>query len=237
MAKRLKPAVRTAERIKIAARILKRRYLDFDHYNRKNPFEELLFILCSVQTDETKYRETFAALRREFPRFSDLGRAKAKDIAKPLKPGGLSPSKSKMIRKICGLVSKRFGRITFAPLRRMADAECEDFLTSLPGAGAKVARCVMMYSLRRKVFPVDTHCWRISQRLGWIRKTSKDGVCSKRDMDRLQDKIPDSLRFSLHVNFISFGREICTDKSPKCMFCPLSDLCLRSRSALKSRLE
>jgi endonuclease III len=226
MAKNHKPMGTRAERIKAAARILKGRYANFDHYNRKNPFEELLFILCSVQTDEAKYRETFAALRGKYPRFADLGAANAKDIAKPLKSGGLSPTKSKMIRKICGLISKRFGKITLAPLRQMADAECEAFLTSLPGAGFKVARCVMMYSLGREVFPVDTHCWRICQRLGWIRKTSRDGGCTRHDMNRLQGMIPPELRFTLHVNLVSLGREICTDRNPKCNRCPLLEVCV-----------
>jgi endonuclease-3 len=189
-----------------------------------------------VQTDEIKYRETFAALRRTFPRFADLGFASAKEIAKPLKPGGLSPTKSKMVKKICGLIAKRFGKITLAPLRRMSDQECEVFLTALPGVGLKVARCVMMYSLWREVFPVDTHCWRICRRLGWVRKTAKDGVCTKRDMNRLQDKIPAGLRFSLHVNFVSLGREICTDRNPNCRACPIANLCHKGKSMAKSRL-
>jgi len=217
-------------------RLLKKRYGDFAHYNRKNPFEELLFIICSVQTDEQKYRETYAALRRTFPQFEALGTARARAIARPLKLGGLSPTKSKVIRKICRALKAHFGRVTLAPLRRMADEECETFLTSLPGVGLKVARCVMMYSLGREVFPVDTHCWRICQRLGWIRKTSKDGVCTKRDMNRLQDKIPAELRFSLHVNFISLGREICTDRNPNCTACPIADLCPQGKSMATSRL-
>ena len=91
----------------------------------------------------------------------------------------------------------------------------------------------MLYSLGHEVFPVDTHCWRISQRLGWIRSTSRDGVCSKRDMDRLQEKIPAKLRFSLHVNMISLGREICIDGRPRCNLCPLKQLC---RSASPARV-
>jgi len=82
------------------ARALKERYRDFAHHNRKNPLEELLFILCIVQTDEKKYRQTFGALRRAFPRFDDLTSASARAIAKPLKPGGRSPTKSKAIRKM-----------------------------------------------------------------------------------------------------------------------------------------
>jgi endonuclease III len=212
-------------RIDETARILRKRYGDFAHYNRKNPFEELLFIVCSVQTDEKKYRETFASLRRSFPRFGDLAEARRANLAKPLRSGGLAPTKSRMILGICRAISKRFGKPTLAPLKRLNDAECESVLTSLPGVGLKVSRCVMMYSLGRKVFPVDVHCWRVCRRLGWVRTTSGDGSCTGRDMERLQQRIPPNWRFSLHVNFISLGRELCKSKGPRCGECPVAHLC------------
>lgn len=110
---------------------------------------------------------------------------------------------------------------------KMGDAEAEAFLLSLPGVGKKVARCVLMYSLGRQVFPVDTHCWRIARRLGWVRPIQKDKHCAPRDMDRLQSKIPLELRHSLHVNIISLGREICTPTTPRCNECPISAWCPR----------
>ena len=72
---------------------------------------------------------------------------------------------------------------------------------------------------------MDTHCWRIAKRLGWVRNTTPDGHCSEKDMDRLQAKIPPGWRFSLHVNFLSLGREICQAVRPRCDECPLTDLC------------
>ena len=119
-------------------------------------------------------------------------------------------------RKTCDAIIERFGRLTLAPLQGLDDAAGEAFLTSLPGVGKKVARCVMMYSLGREVFPVDTHCWRIARRFGWVRPTQKDGHCAPRDMDRLQNKIPPALRFSLHVNMVSLGREHCKAGAPLC---------------------
>jgi endonuclease III len=230
-----KPRKRPSDTIGRAARILRKRYRDFAHHNRKNPLEELLFILCSVQTQESNYRRTFAALRRAFPSFDALASASQKKIAEPLKRGGLSPTKSRWIKTICKRIKAAFGRVTLAPLRQMNDEHCEAFLASLPGVGVKVARCVMMYSLGRQVFPVDTHCWRICRRLGWIRPTCKDGVCSRRDMDRLQEKIPMHLRFSLHVNLISLGRELCLDGNPRCSACPLLKTCPTGLSSGRSR--
>lgn len=213
------------ERIEAVAAALRKRYRDHSHYNRRNPLEELLYILCSTKTQETSYRGTYAALRQEFPTFTKLAEAPAEYIAKPLVPGGLYRQKSRAIRRICDAILGRFGQLTLAPLRGMDDASCEGFLTSLPGVGKKVARCVMMYSLDRKVFPVDTHCWRVARRLGWVRPTQKDKHCAPRDMDRLQAKIPPSLRFSLHVNFVSLGREFCIAGHPRCAGCPLDRLC------------
>jgi endonuclease III len=207
------------------ARELSKRYGDFAHYNRKNPLEELLFIICSIQTDERSYRATFRALQRRFPRVSKLASATEQAIAETIEKGGLSRQKASAIRKLLSAVIVRFGRPTLAPLRRLPDDECEAILASFPGVGKKVARCVMMYSLNRKVFPVDTHCWRICQRIGWVRKTHANGMCSPRDMDRAQARIPPEIRFSLHVNMVALGREICMTSRPKCSLCPLCRWC------------
>jgi endonuclease III len=209
------------------AEVLHRTYLDFAHHNKYNPLNELLFILCSVKTREKGYQSTYSSLKREFPSHSGIAEAPAEYIARPIASGGLSNQKARAIRTIMNILVERFGRPTLAPLRDWPDDECEAFLTSLPWVGKKVARCVMMYSLGRQVFPVDTHCWRISRRLGWIRPTSKDAHPTPRDIDRLQNKIPPELRFSLHVNMISLGREICRAVNPRCAECPIFSLCKR----------
>lgn len=205
---------------------LKKRYRDFDHYNLKDPLNELLFIICSTKTEEASYRNSFRALKESFPTHNAIAAADAGSIARAIVNGGLSNLKANAIRNLLDAVVARFGEPSLKSLRSMDD-EAEDFLVSLPGVGKKIARCVLMYSLGRKVFPVDTHCWRIARRLGWVRPTQKDGHCAPRDMDRLQSKIPLKLRHSLHVNMVSLGREICTAIAPKCGKCPLVDWCPR----------
>lgn len=206
---------------------LKKRYRDFDHYNLKDPLDELLFIICSTKTEEASYRNSFRALKETFPTCHGIAVADAESIARSIVRGGLSNQKAKAIRNLLDAVVERFGEPSLEPLRSMGTDEAEDFLVSLSGVGKKIARCVLMYSLGRKVFPVDTHCWRIARRLGWVRPTQKDGHCAPRDMDRLQSKIPQELRYSLHVNMVSLGREICTVIAPKCETCPVVDWCPR----------
>ena len=209
------------------ARRLFARYGDFAHNNRRTPLNELLFILCSVKTSEANYERAYRDFRRAFPTFDSIAASTARDLAASLWIGGLYRTKARRLKKAMRLIVKAFGRPTLAPLRRMSDRECEAFLTSLPGVGLKVARCVMMYALGRQVFPVDTHCWRICRRLGWVRGTATDGLPTRRDMGRLQSKIPSGLRYSLHVNLVSFGRETCRAPAPNCGSCVLSDLCPR----------
>ena len=128
-------------------------------------------------------------------------------------------------KEIVKRLIKSFGRPTLAPLGRMSDKECEDFLTNLPGVGKKVARCVMLYSLDRQVFPVDSHCWRIAGRLGWNGNGCNGSRFSDTAIDYLQDLIPPALRFSLHVNMVSHGRRVCMACSPKCHECVISSYC------------
>ncbi len=213
--------------VREVAAALAARYADFDHYNRQDPLDELLFIICSTKTAETSYRATFDQLKAAFPTPRDLAEAPAEYIARPLAAGGLSGKKSLAIRALLDAITARFGAPTLEPLRAMNDRDAEAFLTALPEVGKKVARCVLLYALRRQVFPVDTHCWRIARRLGWVRSTQKDGRCVPRDADRLQAKIPPELRFSLHVNLVSLGREICTARNPNCAACPIAPWCRR----------
>jgi endonuclease III len=204
--------------------ILKNIYKDFNHNNKKNPFSELLFILCSVQTSKYNSLKIYNRLRQAILNFKMLERITEEEIVPLIVDGGLARQRAKAIRQIADILISKFGKITLSPLKYWSDKECETFLVSLPRVGMKVARCIMMYSLGRQVFPVDTHCWRICRRLGWV--TGRvGGNCSSGDMDRLQEKIPSELRYSLHVNMISLGREFCLVKKPKCHLCPISSYC------------
>lgn len=216
-----------AQNVATMARLLSSRYEDWCHYNREDPLEELVFIICSIQTNETLYRETFASLRRTFPSHESLAAAPEHAIASAIVDGGLAVQKARKIKRIMVRIVEHFGKATLAPLKRMQDAERELFLTSLLGVGKKTARCVMMYSLGSQVFPVDLHCWRVSRRIGWVRPTRPDASCSPKDMDRLQAKIPVELRFGLHVNMVSLGRDICRTRQPKCSLCPIWRYCRR----------
>lgn len=218
--------------LSLVARRLTGRYRDFDHYNRRNPLDELVFILLSQMTTEPSYRRTFRKFKAQFPSVRHLSDATRLQIRRTIAGAGLEERKSQAIYDVVARLKVTFGRPTLAPLNKLSDEECEIFLTSLPHVGKKTARCVMMYSLDRAVFPVDVHCWRISRRLGLF---DSDGAHpTQNQMDELQEIIPRGLRYSLHVNFVSLGRDACMAKTARCSDCVLADICPASASASKA---
>ena len=219
-------SMKNSQRIEKVAFALKKEYADFSHHNKKNPLDELFFILCSVKRSEKVYHKAFKSLKREFPNYELLATSSIKKISRVISWGGLQNQKAAAAKKIVRCLAEKFGRPTLAPLQKMSDEECERFLISLPGVGKKVARCVMLYSFDRQVFPVDVHCWRISKRLDWV---DIDNNPTAKNMNRLQELIPSELRFSLHVNMISHGRKICTARSPRCYECVIVSFCRKGK--------
>lgn len=225
MSKTRQRRVKPYPNVELIALALTDAYGDPAHGNKMNPLRELLFIICSLQTNEALYQSTYASLISQFPSFRQLAVASEDEIAAAIARGGLARQKARTIRTILSRLEFDFGTPTLSPLHAMSDTECERYLESLPGVGTKTARCVMMYSLRRHAFPVDSNCWRICRRLGWVRPTRPDKSCSPRDMDRVQAGVPPNLRFSLHVNFLSHGRACCLPEQPRCDDCCIRQFC------------
>ena len=190
--------------------------------NKRNPFDELIFIILSSKTPPERYQLTYSALKDKYPSVDQLARARPSAIARVIEAGGLAEKKARQISAIARALVWVFGRVTLTPLTRMNDQQAEEFLDTLPGVGKKTARCVLMYSLGRPVFPVDAHCFRISQRLGW---TSKNSNLTDRVADELQAGIPPELRRDLHVGMVLLGREYCQPRNMHCLECPLLKFC------------
>jgi endonuclease III len=205
-----------------AALRLEMTYPDANLGNPPNPLDDLIYIILSGQTNEILYQNTFKVLKSAFPRWAGLAGASVSTIADIIKNGGLARQKAEYIKAIMQRLEADWGRPTLAPLRRMTDAGAEKYLTSLPGVGIKTARCVLMYTLNREVFPADVNCLRIMERLGWVKW---EGRRAELLADAAQDLIPPQLRRTVHVDLIQHGRAICTLSEPACEKCCLRDLC------------
>lgn len=196
------------------------------HFNPSDPLDDLIFLVLSRMTQETKYLRTYRRLRRSLPTWSAVRAAPSSRLETLLDEAGLARTKATQIRGLLAEIDAREGCLSLARLRPMPDDEVERYLTTLPGVGRKTALCVMLYTLNRGVLPVDTHVWRIAQRLGLAPR----GPWSEPRGRDLEARIPTDLRPSLHVTLVAHGREVCRASRPRCDTCILADLCPTAHS-------
>ena len=207
--------------------------------NHPNALDEAVYIILSFQTNLPRFQDTWQALRSAFPRWEDADRASIDEIAGVLRAGGLHRQKAKTIKRLLRAVSDGFGKSSLAALGEMGDADAERVLTRLPGLSWKGARCVLLYSLQRQVFPVDGNTFRILRRVGVIPKSA---VYRRRSLhDALQAAVPADRRRPFHVNLVVHGQRTCLPATPRCGTCPALGACQRRglaalRDDVKSRL-
>ena len=212
--------------VRRVARLLKSLYGTPTLGNKRNPFDELIFILLSSKTTSANCQRAYSALKRRYPRFGDLTQSPLRGIQHTIRFAGLSRRKARLLRDTARQLKTLFGRVTLSPLKTMSTPEAERVLTLLPGVGIKSARCILMYSLDRDVFPVDSHCFRVATRVGWAR----GNLWTRETADTLQEGIPRELRRSIHIGMILVGRDFCRPRIQKCWDCPLLAVCNHGQS-------
>ncbi len=200
--------------------------------NPSSPLDDLIYIILSGQTDEAKYKASFRALKTAFRRWEDVADARVSSLERVIAASGLGKQKAKYIKRIIHKLNADFGRPTLAPLRRMTTAEAESYLVSLPGVGPKTAKCVLLYTMHRDVFPADVNCMRIMERLGWIQWRGRRAELLARVAEGV---VPPPLRRSLHISLVQLGRQVCTPSKPRCHSCCLADLCTHGRRRKATR--
>jgi endonuclease III len=202
-------------------KLLERTYPPSRLGNKQNPLDELVYVLLSLQTNESRYHKVYRSFKKRFPRWSLLLEASIAEIADAIVLGGLGRQKALHLKRIVQRLQDDFGEVSLRSLVRYKTDEAERYLCSLPGVGIKTARCVLMYSFGRMVFPADVHCLRVMDRLGWIEWR---GQRSEMLAEPAQAIVPRLLREALHVRLIQHGRSVCRS-TPRCNQCVLRSLC------------
>ena len=185
------------------------------------PLDELVLTILSQNTSAANYIRAFASLTERFETWDDVRSADELEIEDAIRVGGLARIKAPRIKRVLNDIHALRGETSLDFLADMTDRDAREFLMQFDGVGIKTASCVLMFSLGRPVFPVDTHVHRISKRLGLITSS----VSAESAHDVLQTMIPDELVYSLHVNLVMHGRRVCKAQNPKCGACVLLTVC------------
>lgn len=113
------------------------------------------------------------------------------------------------------------GAIEIGFLRGMEKEAAMSYLLSLPGVGPKTASIVLLFAFGMPFMPVDTHVFRVSQRLGLV----APGLSPEKAQKALEEIVPPERYSSFHLNLISHGRLVCRARGPKCEECALKGCC------------
>jgi endonuclease-3 len=202
-------------------RRLRRRQGPFAPKPRLSAIDEVIATVLSQHTSDVNSGRAFANLKRRFPTWEEVADAPPGEVADAIRAGGIADQKAVRIQRIIAVIEEREGRIDLGRLDGLGDAEAEEYLTSLPGVGPKTAACVLVFSMARAAFPVDTHVHRIVTRLGWI----PAGASAERAHQLLGGLVPPDIRYDLHVGLVTHGRTVCKAQRPACHSCVLRDLC------------
>ncbi len=96
----------------------------------------------------------------------------------------------------------------------------KDELLSIKGVGPKTANIVLAFAFGECVLPIDTHCHRIPNRIGWVE--TKTAEKTEKELEKI---LPKKYWCEFNAIFVQFGREICQPISPKCSICPINKYC------------
>lgn len=188
---------------------------------RLDPLSELIFTILSQNTSDVNRDQVWRRLKERFPTWESILAADPTEIAEAIRPGGLANVKAPRIQEALRAIKQERGELTLDFLAEMEVDEARRWLTSLNGVGPKTAAIVLLFSLGKPAFPVDTHVHRVSQRLGLIGpKTSREQAHQV-----LEELLSPEIYYTFHLNLIAHGREVCKSQQPRCETCVLQEHC------------
>tara|TARA_R110000823_G_scaffold210224_4_gene340457 strand:- start:14239 stop:14892 length:654 start_codon:yes stop_codon:yes gene_type:complete len=183
--------------------------------DHRDPYTLLIAVLLSAQCTDERVNRVTPGLFAKADNPQAMASLDAAEIESIIKPCGLSPQKSRAIKRLSEiLVEEHAGQVP-------PDMEA---LERLPGVGHKTASVVMAQAFGVPAFPVDTHIHRLAQR--WGLSAGKNVVQTERDLKRL---FPRDCWNRLHLQMIFYGREHCTARSCDGRQCDICRTCFPTR--------
>ena len=179
-----------------------------------DPWRLLVMGRLSAQCTDERVNLVCPALFEKYPTAYEMANGSEVDIAALIFSCGLYNSKARDLKASSERIVNFYGG-------KVPD-NMEDLLT-LAGVGRKIANLILGDIYHKPAVVADTHCIRISARLGLC----GDGkpVSPEKTEKQLSAAVEPSEQSDLCHRFVLFGRDVCTARSPKCSQCPLSDIC------------
>lgn len=176
-----------------------------------HPYELLIAVILSAQCTDARVNIVTQTLFKKYTSLEDFAHCDISELEQDIKPCGFFRNKAKNIRATANIILNDFnGKLP----NNMND------LLKLAGVGRKTANLIMGDVYKQPAIVTDTHCIRITNRLGLTE--SKDPVRVERDLIPL---VPPEESSDFCHRLVQFGRDVCKARKPLCEVCPLNDIC------------
>ena len=192
------------------------------HY--ANPFQLLVAVILSAQCTDKRVNIVTPELFRAFPTPQALAAAEPAEVYEYIKSISYPNNKAKALVGMAKALIERFGSEVPQDM---------DDLLSLPGVGRKTANVIMSVVFGKSAMAVDTHVFRVSNRIG-LTNNSKTPLATEKTLMR---HIPAEVVPKAHHWLILHGRYMCTARKPDCANCYLTDICKYYATAGKVTVE
>lgn len=200
----------------------------------RNPLpaiDELVSTILSQNTNDINRDRGFNALRARFPTWEQVRDAPTEAVVEAIRPAGLANQKGPRIQQVLRSITEERGSLDLSFLGDLSVEEARTWLTRFNGVGPKTAAIVLCFSLGKPAFPVDTHIYRVTGRIG----LRPERMTVEQAHPHLEGLFPPETYYPAHLNIIRLGREICTARRPYCEKCPIIELCDFGRNVMLLR--
>lgn len=181
--------------------------------NFTNTYELLVAVILSAQCTDKRVNLVTPAVFSRWPDLQSMAAASASEVLSLIGSVSYPNSKCQYLVGMARMIMDDFGG--------QVPDNMPDLL-KLPGVGRKTANVVLIEAFGKPAMPVDTHVFRVANRLG-LTHNSKTPEQTERTLVR---HIPASLLPKAHHWLVLFGRYTCTAVSPRCADCPFVSFCL-----------
>jgi len=183
--------------------------------------DELVSTILSQNTNDINRDRAFNALRAKFPVWETVRDARTEDVIAAIRPAGLANQKGPRIQQVLRSITEERGSLNLDFLANLPVEQARAWLMKFKGVGPKTAAIVLCFSLDKPAFPVDTHIYRVSGRLG----LRPEKMTVEQAHPHLENLFPPQTYYAAHLNIIRLGREVCHARKPDCPKCPIIKLC------------
>ncbi len=183
--------------------------------------DELISTILSQNTNDINRDRAFTRLKQRFITWEHVRDAGREQVIDAIRSAGLANKKGPRIQDILRQITAERGSLDLSFLKELPDDEAWEWLIKFKGVGPKTASIVLLFSLGKTAFPVDTHIQRVTGRIGLRPAT----MSNEKAHAYLAELFPPETHKAAHLNLIRLGREVCHPRKPACTQCVLNSLC------------